>query len=159
MDIRYTDDENCMLYLGLISNLPLEQVASLLDRTSCGIAYKLVSLSEQYPEVYNPREVKAYTREERRKHRGDIKAQKRTARLRKRGIDANYKKPVFDMSRLLSFKFYFNNLLQLKFNYSGGKKDLAGRLGIHQSYISHILSGRVPSSKLVKKVEDLVLSI
>ena len=62
----------------------LYKLARDLDRSPYGIAVKINNLSEKYPNIWNPREVKEYTRDEMRKHKGDTKNQKKRWKLKER---------------------------------------------------------------------------
>ena len=57
--------------------IPLEKASLKLDRTSCGLAYKLFYLSQENPRLYNPEKIWDYVRHEIRKYRGDVKGQKK----------------------------------------------------------------------------------
>jgi len=82
MFLRYTPTEleNILRKYGLVS---LHELAAEVSRSPYGIALKMRELSEQEPYRWNPEKVAEYTREEIKKHKGDVKAQKRRWRARK----------------------------------------------------------------------------
>ena len=67
--------ERALNYMEL--GVPLEKASLKLNRTPCGLAYKLFYLSQENPGLYNPERIWDYVRIEIRKHRGDVKGQKK----------------------------------------------------------------------------------
>jgi len=120
----------------------------LSGRTAYGIALKIRKLSKEYPNEWNPQKVADYTRGEIRKHKGDIKAQKKKYRAKQRGENVENGAPVKELqnSNLWLYNPVWNEvtayLREFLLVYDGNKEQFAEELGIHPSSLSHYLAGR-----------------
>ncbi|MEK6936304.1 MAG: hypothetical protein AABW67_05950 [Nanoarchaeota archaeon] len=74
---RYTTRELERALKYIEKGVPLEKASLRLNRTPCGLAYKLFYLSQENPILYNPEKIWDYVRIEVRKYRGDIRGQKK----------------------------------------------------------------------------------
>ena len=124
------------------SNATLSDLGSKVGRTPYSIALKMRKLAKQYPEKWKPTEVAQYTSTEMKKHKGDIRAQKRRYRARKRGEDPEYKRELYVQPPKINWQKFRDYLEDFMRDYLYTKKEFADEMGIHPSLLSHYLSGR-----------------
>lgn len=157
--MRYKPIELERMLSAFQSGMPLEKI-KIKRRTLYGLALKILSLSEQQPDIWTPAKVKEYTKRERRKHRGNIRGQKRRYKMRQRGLNVELKndegKPsFFSFLNEINRPKFGEYLCKLLSAYKGLKQTFASEHEIHPSQLSRYLSGKsVPTRDFFRKLAD-----
>ncbi|MBI2647654.1 hypothetical protein HYW99_04195 [Candidatus Woesearchaeota archaeon] len=166
MPKTYTQKELEKIMAEFESDIPLSKLeGELKGRSAYGIALKMRSLSMDCPNQWDPSKVAGYTRDEIRRHKGAIKAQKRRYRARKKveliGY-AEFREQLKKQEQSLKINWiefiqYLKEFLRL---YEGNKEQFAEEIFIHPSLLSHYLAGRrKPSDEVLARMFDKFIEV
>ena len=154
---RYEPKELEIILQEFERETPLHTLADKLNRSSYGVAIKMINLSNADPETYDPETIRRYTREEIRKHRGDVKAQRKRWKLRQKGKRVKQGEevhtqqvipPEIDVPKFRAYLCDFAGSFP-------SKQECAGHLGIHKSQLSRYLHRVAPSERLLRRLCEL----
>ncbi|MEK6983853.1 MAG: helix-turn-helix transcriptional regulator [Nanoarchaeota archaeon] len=163
MPKQYSSRELEKIIVGFKLDTSLPDLEKKLSgRTAYGIALKIRKLSKENPHKWNPQKVADYSRDEIRKHKGDIKAQKKRYKARQRGEYVEYGASLkVETNRQLQalnpdWKQLIPYLRDFLVLYNGNKEQFAEELGIHPSVLSRYLAEKArPNEEILKKMLNI----